>query len=84
VRDLAILFRVPPHYLGHRVAPETREDAARERLAHWRQMPVAPPWDGSDPDLETVMYADAIWSMAMPESKELAEELLAPLQEKVS
>lgn len=75
LEDFARLYAVPPHYLGRRFVPTSREEAARERLMYWSAFGVETPAD--DDDAMTCRLADSLWSIGETDA---ANELLAPLR----
>jgi hypothetical protein len=75
---LIAALRVPPHVIGRRVEPETREDAARERLAYIEAMWLDP-YSVGDDDVELVVSAERLWAMGALDRDE-AFAMLRPLQ----
>lgn len=76
--DIAALYAVPPHLLGKRAVPGSREEAAREALVYYRAFGTEPP-RGADPDIDAVLLADQLWGLGLVDE---ARELLRPLQER--
>jgi hypothetical protein len=76
---LIATFGIPPHFMGHRIEPETREDAARERLAYIESMRLDPFSIGDD-DVELLIAATSMWRSGILDPEE-ALAMLRPLQE---